>query len=962
MSANAHKVRSLIATFVAVVFLVFSCVSGVMSASADEQTIPAPTNDNAPSSAVAVPKTDTSGQANTPSQQLTSQEAPTSAQPIQSQDATTNATSPSSPSTPVPVSTYKVDFKVVGADTKAPATQTIVSNKKVLRPTPDPVRNGYRFLGWFNNDIEFDFSTPVTSDLTLTAHWVQVSGSWALSPDHGPISGGTEVTLVPPKIFGFTQVSAGASRSLAIGSDGNAYTWTDKTTNATDDSSVSPVLIAQPKGSDSTTGIEVSSVQFGSDGSEISPEKKDNGTWRINTPSHQAGSVDAIIHYSLDGKALEEQHKFSFDMVTYAVTFDKADKSPNSTTRVQVIKGQTVTRPENPEHKGWKFIGWFLDDAQGSSVYDFSQPVTKQVTLTAHWMTDKGPQPKGITGRSGRLSGRSFDNSCFIAPNATHTQHWKIDYCRGPENGGNTVRLTPPNLANGISNVSVSDNFAAAVVATGDLYTWGSNDSGQLGNNGGAGIQQTPTKVDTLPGVAFVKVGTGHNFAVGLTRDGKLYAWGDNSRGQLGIGNTGSTTMPVSVLSPSGAPAGFEYVYLEVGYDFVVAYGGVPRVTVDPNTHETIRDVSNLELYSWGSADFGQLGQGAVSGQVTSPTLVQKGQMASTEFPYGYGPNIAVGAHHVVMRSSSSKVYTWGRNNSGQLANGDYTDRSAPSSVKGETPNAGGLAAGGDHTVIALGTGEAGTLYASGSNTHGELGIGSTVANVSEFTPIALPKPGMRFANASMRLGTNHTIVQDYDSKRLYICGSNMYGQLGDASSTDQSTLTEVPDAFGSITLTRAYAGSNSTFAVGTNGFLYAWGMNDNDQLGIQHDASATTQLTPSRTIFPAPGKIKSVTFGDVEGTDYQPQNDDSWLVKVPAHDQGKVVVTVQWTLYGVDQDPPQKALNYTYVRNMVLPNAGGSGMMVMLLILGMLTMAGSLAVRCYRQGRTRLQHSAGRR
>lgn len=92
---------------------------------------------------------------------------------------------------------------------------------------PDPVRNGYLFDGWFVGDAPYDFTQPVTGDLSLTAHWTKADRQWTIDPNRGSVSRGTEVTLTPPTPRGirFFTVEAGKTHSMALGSDGGVYVW-----------------------------------------------------------------------------------------------------------------------------------------------------------------------------------------------------------------------------------------------------------------------------------------------------------------------------------------------------------------------------------------------------------------------------------------------------------------------------------------------------------------------------------------------------------------------------------------------------------------------------------------------------------------------------------------------------------------------------------------------------------------
>ncbi|MCT6874492.1 MAG: InlB B-repeat-containing protein, partial [Bifidobacterium sp.] len=59
-------------------------------------------------------------------------------------------------------------------------------------------RDGYLFDGWFTGNTAYDFTQPVTGNITLTAKWTKGASSWSLSPASGPPAGGTRITLTPP--------------------------------------------------------------------------------------------------------------------------------------------------------------------------------------------------------------------------------------------------------------------------------------------------------------------------------------------------------------------------------------------------------------------------------------------------------------------------------------------------------------------------------------------------------------------------------------------------------------------------------------------------------------------------------------------------------------------------------------------------------------------------------------------
>jgi alpha-tubulin suppressor-like RCC1 family protein len=146
---------------------------------------------------------------------------------------------------------------------------------------------------------------------------------------------------------------------------------------------------------------------------------------------------------------------------------------------------------------------------------------------------------------------------------------------------GSTTPIPVPMLGSGVTSVTAGDRFACALTGGGGVWCWGDDSQGQLGQATPAtgpvqvfpsGIRQiaagstqvcalttsaqvtcwgagnpTPTKVTGLPAdIAFVSVGTAHACALGT--DNSIFCWGDNSFGQLGNGTMMSSTTPVPVM------------------------------------------------------------------------------------------------------------------------------------------------------------------------------------------------------------------------------------------------------------------------------------------------------------------------------------------------------------------------------------------------------------------------------
>jgi len=94
--------------------------------------------------------------------------------------------------------------------------------------------------------------------------------------------------------------------------------------------------------------------------------------------------------------------------------------------------------------------------------------------------------------------------------------------------------------------ISAGENHTVAIREDGRLWAWGLNNSGQLGI--GSAIVHTNTPQQILPDATWLAVAAGGSHTIGLRTDGTLWAWGDNSSGQLGNGTSTSTNRPVQVL------------------------------------------------------------------------------------------------------------------------------------------------------------------------------------------------------------------------------------------------------------------------------------------------------------------------------------------------------------------------------------------------------------------------------
>lgn len=276
------------------------------------------------------------------------------------------------------------------------------------------------------------------------------------------------------------------------------------------------------------------------------------------------------------------------------------------------------------------------------------------------------------------------------------------------------------------------------------VYAWGAGSDGALGN-GGAAHSSVPVPVSLPAGVVPVQLAVADRHSLVLGSDGVLYAWGDNSRGQLGDGTATTRLLPVPVTAPGGA-------------DFALV-----RTSADT----TIALTTDGRLYAWGGNAYGQFGNGST---IASPSPVP-----ATLPPGVVFRDADVDGGHVLALGSDGEAYSWGLNSDGQLGDGTLAGRSVPGPL---TAPAGvsftALSAG---SAYSLALDASGTVYGWGSNYLG--GIGPDAEDPSLLpTPIAMPGGA---AIASIVAG-NHSLAIGTDGT-AFGWGRNDWGQLGNGSS-----------------------------------------------------------------------------------------------------------------------------------------------------------------------------------
>ena len=295
-----------------------------------------------------------------------------------------------------------------------------------------------------------------------------------------------------------------------------------------------------------------------------------------------------------------------------------------------------------------------------------------------------------------------------------------------------------------VTAVAAGNAHSCALAVDGTVKCWGSNASGQLGD-GGSVDRATPAPVTGLTGVVSVAAGANHTCAI--TTAGTVQCWGDNSTAQLGNGSMGgssSAAMPVTAFGASlvvAVAAGTSHTCAlaagtvwcwgantagQLGTAFVGAYSPIPVpvsgvgsvLALTAGAAHTCALTSGGMTFCWGDNTYGQLGSGSFGGSNPNPTpVVSIGASVSA---------IAAGSHHTCAVTSIGGVRCWGRNNEGQLGDGNTADQPTPVNALG-LANGVSVAAGlGGHTCALLGDG---SVRCWGRNVNGQLGNGTVISS-----------------------------------------------------------------------------------------------------------------------------------------------------------------------------------------------------------------------------------------
>ena len=271
-----------------------------------------------------------------------------------------------------------------------------------------------------------------------------------------------------------------------------------------------------------------------------------------------------------------------------------------------------------------------------------------------------------------------------------------------------------------------------AKTASGEVYAWGNNDSGQLGI-GNTTDQSAPVKINGLTNVQNIDIENGSIYAI--TKTGDVYAWGDNDNGQLGIGNTTNQSIPVKINELTNV----QNIDFENGSIYAITKTG--------------------DVYAWGSNRAGKLGIGNNTDQNVPVKINGLTNIQNIDFENG----------SIYAITKTGDVYAWGSNRAGKLGIGNNTDQNVPVKIN-ELSNVEDIYSGKDYAYAKT---TAGDVYAWGNNRAGKLGIGN---NIDQNVPVKIN--GLKNIEKIFNINYGSMYAKSITGE-IYVWGNNCWKELG---------------------------------------------------------------------------------------------------------------------------------------------------------------------------------------
>ena len=520
--------------------------------------------------------------------------------------------------------------------------------------------------------------------------------------------------------------------------------------------------------------------------------------------------------------------------------------------------------------------------------------------------------------------GNGVANSAYITEptQVEKGEYTEVIQSTSPDGSIVTTTTKAQKTLDDIKDIAAGYYYNLALDAEGNVWAWGYNGYGQLGN-GTTENKYIPTKIEKLKDIK--KVYISGNTSIAINNKGEVYVWGyEYSKEPTKIKTYNK------IVSASGkimlAEDGTVWT-LANNPNRIAGINNIVEVASSDNSYYALDTKGNV--WAWGYNGYGQLGQGnttnssqPVKVQAEEITLDSEGNETKEQKTIENIVEISSGNNSIMMVSKYGEIYSCGYSANGQLGTGEYTS-TIP--VARKATNAKDIKLANTNTYHSIASDTSGFVYTTGYNRYGELGdgttntrnvftvIGDTYVNVGS-NVISVEKNETKQVNASLdnkfnlitdkvdsgnmtfmsldtdiatvdedgiitgkeigkaeivvthkitnktatifvnvvpegkqsvpkvEVGNTHTVALKADGT-VWTWGNNTYGQLGTADNNAKATPVKVTALENVIDIT---VGNENTMAVKADGTVWSWGYNGYGQLG---DGTGSNRNKPVQVI-----------------------------------------------------------------------------------------------------------------
>jgi alpha-tubulin suppressor-like RCC1 family protein len=422
--------------------------------------------------------------------------------------------------------------------------------------------------------------------------------------------------------------------------------------------------------------------------------------------------------------------------------------------------------------------------------------------------------------------------------------------------GSYVDKLVPVSIYSNISLIAAGFSHSIIVQNYGQIvnnyFTFGSNEFGEAGTSTTAGTSFNIPRAHFLLYEIIEQVSAGSGFTMILCKSGKVFVFGKNDKGQIGLPGFGSVMAPnlqTLLSNVSQISCGFDHSLVLLKNGSVLAFGannfgqlgdGTKMDKQTPILIPSLMDIIQVAAgklisivlakdgfaYSFGSNEFSQLGRRYITFRKLSdgPSNIKQ-QIFGPDFSFAL--------------TNDSRLWGVGNNENGQLGDGTKISKKELTFnyhfIGNFTPSS--VSVGLDFTLVLT---KMGIVFSFGGNNFGQLGDGSS--STVRLDPLSIQFGGAVISQISC--GNYHSIALDIFGN-IFTFGKNSNGQLGDGTTFSRLSPTQIALANGRFeNFTQVSAGVDYTLGLSLKGDVYGFGKNQFYQLGL--DNGATDALTPT--------------------------------------------------------------------------------------------------------------------